>query len=68
MKTLPEPLLTEAPYPEEVSASDMVGDSRVDANVDPRVEPRVLRKGEAANDPNEESRPDREVANCCISR
>ena len=45
----------------------MVGDSGVDPKVDPRVEPKVCRKGEAANDPNDESRPDKEVAKCCIS-
>ena len=65
VNTLPEPLLTEAPYPEEVSASDMV-EPRVEPRVEPKVEPRVLRKGE--NDPKDESRPEREVANCCISR
>lgn len=51
----------EGPYPEEVSASD-----RVEPRVEPSVEPKVLRKGE--KDPNDESRPDKEVANCCISR
>ena len=70
MNTLPDPLLIEAPYPEEVNTSDMVGDGdpRVDPKVDPSVEPSVLRNVDGANDPNDESRPDKEVANCCISR
>lgn len=38
----------------------------VEPRVEPKVEPRVLRNGE--KDPKDESRPDREVANCCISR
>ena len=61
VNTVPDPLLMEGPYPEEVSASD-----RVEPRVEPSVEPKVLRKGE--KDPNDESRPDKEVANCCISR
>jgi len=61
VNTLPDPLLIDAPYPDEVSASD-----RVEPRVEPIVEPRVLRKGE--KDPKDESRPEREVANCCISR
>ena len=51
----------EAPYPEEVRASDTV-----EPRVEPKVEPNGWRK-EGENDPKEESKPDTEVANFCIS-
>ena len=47
----------------------MVGDGepKVDPKVEPSVDPSTLRKGGAVNDPKDESRPDSEVAKCCIS-